>query len=209
MRMKNILVAVVALSLGIAGATAIVGESGGQTPPAAKELRPAATFASIADQRARAIALFEEAGKIMMHPRCVNCHPATERPRQGDAMRPHQPLVVRGKDGNGAAGMTCNTCHHATNFNPARIPGNDHWALAPASMAWEGQTIGQICEQIKDRTRNGNRDMAAILRHVVTDTLILWAWAPGEGRAPVPGTNAEFAALLRAWADAGAHCPGP
>ena len=50
---------------------------------------------------------------------------------------------------------------------------------------------------------------AAILKHVATGSLVKWAWAPGPGRTPAPGTNAEFAALLQAWADAGAHCPAP
>jgi hypothetical protein len=207
MRAQHSLTAIVLLGLGIVSITASVKPSAAQT--SSSQLRAAASFANIADERARAIALFEEAGKVLLHPRCVNCHPATERPRQGDARRLHQPLVVRGKDGRGAPGLTCNTCHHAGNFNPARIPGTDHWALAPASTALEGRTIGQVCEQMKDRARNGNRDMAAILHHVATDSLVLWAWAPGEGRAPAPGTHGEFAGLLNAWAAAGAHCPAP
>ena len=53
----------------------------------------------------RAVALFEEAGKVIMSPRCMNCHPATERPTQTNKMTPHQPLVVRGEGGMGAAGL--------------------------------------------------------------------------------------------------------
>jgi hypothetical protein len=179
------------------------------TPVLARELRPASSFAGIADPRARSISLFEEAGKVLQHPRCVNCHPASDRPLQTDRMRPHQPLVVRGADGHGAAGMACNTCHGNANYDPARVPGDPHWHLAPASMALEGRSIGQICEQIKDPSRNGNRDIPTILRHVAEDSLILWAWSPGAGRTPTPGRHAEFGALLQAWADAGAHCPVP
>ena len=40
-------------------------------------------------------------------------------------------------------------------------------------------------------------------------SLVQWAWTSGLGRAPAPGTNAEFAALLEAWAATGAHCPRP
>jgi isoquinoline 1-oxidoreductase beta subunit len=40
-------------------------------------------------------------------------------------------------------------------------------------------------------------------------SLVQWAWTPGLGRAPAPGTNAEFGALLEAWAATGAHCPRP
>jgi hypothetical protein len=177
------------------------------SPP--NTLRPVSAFAAIADPRARAIALFEEAGKVLTHARCVNCHPATERPLQTDRMRPHQPLVVRGADGHGAPGMACGTCHHAANYDAARVPGHPQWHLAPASMAWEGRSLGQICEQIKDPARNDGKDMAALLHHMAEDTLVGWGWAPGEGRTPAPGTQAEFGALMRAWADSGAHCPSP
>jgi hypothetical protein len=178
-------------------------------PVLATELRAVASFAAIADTQARSVALFEEAGKVLQHPRCVNCHPVGDRPRQTDRMQLHQPSVVRGKDGHGAPGLACATCHGAANFDPARVPGDPRWHLAPASMAWEGKTLGYICNQLKDPRRNGNRDIAAILKHVATDSLVKWAWAPGPGSTPAPGTNAEFAALLQAWADTGAHCPAP
>jgi hypothetical protein len=179
-----------------------------QTHPA-NELRPAAGFAGIADQRARSIALFEEAGKVLQSPRCVNCHPAGDRPSQTDGRRLHIPLVVRGSDGFGAPGMRCNTCHRDNNFDEAGVPGNDHWHLAPASMTWEGRSLRQICEQLKDPARNGDRDAAEIAEHVLTDTLVTWPWSPGHGRTPTPGTNAQFGELLRAWAETGAQCPSP
>ena len=175
--------------------------------PATDTLRPAASFADITDRRARAIALFEEAGKVLMSPRCLNCHPAGDRPSQTDLMRPHQPLVVRGADGHGAPGLACNTCHHAENFDPAHVPGNPQWHLAPLAMAWQGKTLGQICVQIKDRTRNGNRDSAALIHHVSDDTLVGWGWHPGADRTPAPGTQAEFGALIKAWIESGASCP--
>jgi hypothetical protein len=176
-------------------------------PQLTTELRPAASFDDIADTQTRSIALFEEAGKVLQHPRCMNCHPAGERPRQTDQRRLHQPVAVRGKDGHGAPGMACATCHGGANFDPAHVPGNPHWALAPASMAWEGKTLGEICTQLKDVRRNGGRDMAAILKHATSDSLVLWAWQPGPGRTPAPGSNAEFGKLLTAWAESGAHCP--
>jgi hypothetical protein len=40
------------------------------------------------------------------------------------------------------------------------------------------------------------------------DSLVGWGWLPGAGRTPVPGTHAQFGALIRTRADAGAHCPG-
>lgn len=210
MRTITFLAAAAAAVVIVAGAA--MQPSLGQSPPAsapapAAELRPAASFAGIADTQARSIALFEEAGKVLQHARCVNCHPVGDRPRQTDLRRLHQPLVVRGKDGHGAPGMACATCHGGANFDPARVPGDPHWALAPASMTWEGKSLAQICAQLKDPTRNGGRDIPAILKHVTSDSLVKWGWNPGPGRTPAPGTNEQFGALLTAWANTGAHCP--
>ena len=135
MRKPTIFACAGAMLVLIAGAA--IQRSAGQTaapnwPQLATELRPAESFAGIADTQARSVALFEEAGKVLQHPRCMNCHPAGERPRQTDLRRLHQPLVVRGKDGHGAPGMACATCHGGANFDASRVPGNPHWALAPA-----------------------------------------------------------------------------
>lgn len=170
-------------------------------------LRPAASFAGIADARERSLALFTEAGKVLLHPRCVNCHPAGDRPLQGERLRAHQPLVVRGADGHGAPGMRCETCHGAANFDPGRVPGHPQWHLAPIEMAWQSKSLGEICAQIKDPARNGGKDMAALIHHMAEDSLVGWGWAPGAGREPAPGIQKEFGELIRAWVDAGAACP--
>lgn len=171
-------------------------------------LKPVASFDSIKDKKLRSIALFEEAGKVITSPRCMNCHPATERPTQTDKMRPHIPLVVRGDGGVGAAsGLACNTCHHDSNFDAAGVPGNPKWSLAPAEMAWQGKSLGQICEQIKDKDRNGGKDLAALVKHMSEDELVGWGWNPGGHRTPAPGTQKEFGALIQAWVAAGAACP--
>jgi hypothetical protein len=182
--------------------------------PTAETLRPVSDFDSIADETARSIALFEEAGKVILHPRCVNCHPATDRPLQGMTMQPHQPPVTRGDDNLGMIGMRCTTCHGPENVELSAqaddirsIPGHPLWHLAPIEMAWEGRTLGEICEQIKDTERNGGKDMAALVAHMAEDTLVGWGWNPGAGREPVPGTQEEFGAIFKAWADTGAACP--
>ena len=159
------------------------------------------------DQEARSVALFLEAGKVLQSPRCLNCHPVGDRPSQTDRMTPHRPVVVRGADGHGAPGLPCTACHRAANYAESGVPGNPQWHLAPASMAWAGKSLGEICRQIKDPERNGGRDMAALLKHMAEDSLVGWAWAPGGKRTPAPGTQAEFGALMRAWADSGAVCP--
>jgi hypothetical protein len=165
------------------------------------------SFAAIADTAARSAALFTEVGKVLTHPRCTNCHPAGDRPRQGDVSRLHQPPVERGPDGFGLAAMRCPICHQAANFEPGRVPGDPIWHLAPREMAWEGKTLGEICAQIKDPARNGGRSLEELVHHIGTDHLVGWAWAPGSGRRPAPGTQKEAGALADAWVKTGAVCP--
>jgi hypothetical protein len=159
------------------------------------------------EQAARSIALFREAGKVLQHPRCLNCHPAGDRPTQTDRMTPHRPMVTRGAFGFGAPGLPCSACHHAANYDESGVPGGPGWHLAPASMAWAGRSLGEICQQIKDPARNGGLGMAALLKHMSEDPVVGWAWAPGGKRTAAPGTWAEFGALMRAWAESGAVCP--
>jgi hypothetical protein len=64
-------------------------------------------------------------------------------------------------------------------------------------MGWEGKTLGEICAQIKDPARNGGRSLEAITENVGEDRLVGWAWAPGSGRKPAPGTQKEAGALGR------------
>ncbi len=170
-------------------------------------LKSVQSFASIADQQQRSLALFQEAGKVITHARCMNCHPAGNRPFQGDDRHPHMPLVVRGVDDFGAIGMRCTTCHGQENFDPAGVPGNPAWHLAPIEMAWFGKSLGEICVQIKDTNRNGGRSLEDLVHHMGEDPLVGWGWSPGVGRQPAPGTQKEFGALIRAWVDTGAVCP--
>jgi hypothetical protein len=177
------------------------------TPDPSSGLKPVGDFASIADEKQRSLALFGEAGKVIASARCMNCHPAGDRPAQGDDRHPHLPLVVRGIDGFGAVGMRCTTCHGPENFDPARLPGHPEWHLAPIEMAWAGKSLGEICEQIKDPKRNGGKSMDDLVHHMAEDSLVGWGWHPGAGRTPAPGTQAEFGALIKAWVDTGAACP--
>jgi hypothetical protein len=160
------------------------------------------SFSSIADTAARSAAMFTELGKVLTHPRCVNCHPAGDHPRQGDVRRLHQPPVERG-----VPALRCPICHQQANFDPAGVPGSPIWHLAPREMAWEGKTLGEICAQIQDPARNGNRSFHDLIEHIGEDHLVGWAWAPGYGRQPAPGTQKEAGALVEAWANTGAECP--
>ena len=192
----------------LAAAVALVG---GLAPvmvraQAAGPLRAPSAFSGIRDPAARSAALFTEAGRVLQHPRCLNCHPDGDRPSQGEGF-PHQPAVHRGADGLGVTSMRCATCHGAANFDPGRVPGNPNWRLAPTEMAWQRRTLGQICEQVKDLARNGGHTLAEIVEHMSRDELVGWAWKPGASREPAPGTQAAFGALVKAWADSGAVCP--
>ena len=165
------------------------------------------SFSSISDQETRSAAYFTELGKVLTNPRCLNCHPASDRPRQGDTARLHQPPVFRGADGFGLPALRCPICHQTANFGT--VPGNPIWHLAPYEMAWEGKTLGEICAQIKDPARNGNRSLATLVEHIGEDHLVGWAWAPGPGRKPAPGKQKEAGALVAAWIETGAACPKP
>ena len=204
MNLKTIALLAIAPAL-IAGSVVYAGQ--GSKAADGEQLMPVSAFADIKDEKQRSESLFVEAGKVITHARCVNCHPASDRPLQGDARTPHQPMVVRGADGFGATGMRCTTCHGPENVNHANLPGHPTWHLAPIEMAWEGKKLGEICEQIKDKSRNGGKTIDQIVEHMAEDSLVGWGWKPDLGRQPAPGTQKEFGALIKAWAETGAVCP--
>ncbi len=179
------------------------------------DLRAPSDFANIQDTAARSRALFSESAKVITHPRCMNCHPAGNTPLQGSEQRPHDPRVVRGPADHGVpAAAECSACHMERNYTLAEkapdyqsIPGHARWGLAPIGMAWEGKSVGEICEQLKDKERNGGRDLALLHEHIAKDDLVAWGWNPGPGREPAPGTQEQLGELIQAWIDTGAHCP--
>ncbi len=74
-------------------------------------------------------------------------------------------------------------------------------------MAWQGSTLGEICAQLKDPERNGGKTLAEVQHHTAEDPLVGWAWTPGTGRTPAPGSQDIFGALTLAWIETGAACP--
>jgi cytochrome c5 len=204
----------IAMALGALVVLSLAGNTDTDAQPR-DELRAPTEFSNIADRPARARALFTEAAKVIMNPRCMNCHPATDRPNQGNDMHVHSPPVTRGVAGTGVAGNTCQACHMETNTNIFvgtgapfdSIPGHPRWGLAPIEMAWEGKSMGEVCRQLKDPARNGGRSLALLHEHLAKDDLVAWGWNPGAGRDPVPGTQQRLGELIQAWIDAGAECP--
>jgi hypothetical protein len=185
--------------------------SGPQSPDRLDAVAPPSPAS---DRIARSRAMFVDIAKVLTGPRCMNCHPAGDHPLQGDNHAPHRPAALRGPDGDGVPGLLCASCHTDRNVTlmseeaPYRsIPGHPRWELAPLEMAWEGKSTGEICRQLKDPQRNGGRSLAMIQEHIAKDDLVGWAWNPGTGREPAPGTQKELGDLVQAWIDVGAECP--
>ena len=160
------------------------------------------------------MAYFTEVARVLEHPRCMNCHPQGDRPRQGETgqFKWHEFNVVRGPDDHGPPGLPCKTCHGPDNFDPGGVPGHEKWGLAPASMGWIGLSSGEICRAILDPDRNGGKSLPELVHHLAEDPLVGWAWNPGlrpDGtpRELPPMSWQQFGAAAKNWARTGAHCP--
>ena len=155
----------------------------------------------------RSAAAFRQLATVLRHPRCMNCHTATNFPRVGDDRHRHDQFVQRGPDDHGVFAMQCATCHQDINQQANGVPGAPGWALAPLSMAWEGLDDGQLADHLKDPKRNGSRALDDLYEHMANDELVGWAWKPGGSRKPPPMPREEFARLVREWIDTGAVSP--
>ena len=153
---------------------------------------------------------FKEAYKVLMHPRCMNCHPSGDAPLQGDDSHIHAQNVTRGKDGKGVYAMKCSNCHQKENTPGLNMPpGDPNWHLPPANMkmVFQGKTPAQLAAQFKDPKQTG-KTLQQMLKHVEEDHLVINSgWNPGEGRTTPPLSHAEFAAKFREWIEKGAVIP--
>ena len=155
---------------------------------------------------ARSAEAFRQIASVLRHPRCINCHTATEFPRQGNERRRHDMLVLRGADDHGAPAMRCYSCHQNINQSNG-VPGAPNWGLAPLAMAWEGLDDHQLAEALKDPKKNGQRSLEQIFDHLAHDELVGWGWHPGVGREAVPISRTEFTRIVREWIETGAVSP--
>jgi hypothetical protein len=150
---------------------------------------------------------FVRVAEVLRHPRCLNCHPSGDAPRQTDDRHLHRMLVMRGADDRGTPAMRCPACHQTVNTADGRVPGAPHWHLAPRAMGWEGLDGGALCRALKDPARNGGRSVDALVKHMTGDALVQWAWNPGT-RVPPPVSQFDFHEAVKRWAATGAACPG-
>jgi len=141
------------------------------------DLRPASDFAGLADPRARAVALFVEAGKVLQHPRCVNCHPAGDTPHQTDRMRLHRPLVVRGAD------VTARRRCPATPAMAAPISIPRMFQATPNGIWLRSRRRGKAARSARSasRSRTARATAPATWRRFST-TSARTRWSAGRGR---------------------------
>lgn len=171
---------------------------------------PAVDSTSSGEAKAKGVQAWNTIYQVLQHPRCLNCHPAGDAPFVGDQKQPHPQNVQRGPDGNGLYGMRCATCHQSSNLPGEHMPpGASTWHLPHPAMplVFEGRTPGELCRQLRDPAQNGKKSHAELLHHVDADPLVLWGWNPGDGRAPVSISHADFVAAMRTWIDGGCDCP--
>jgi hypothetical protein len=148
--------------------------------------------------------------RVLMSPRCMNCHPSGDAPLQGDDSHIHTMNIKRGIDGKGLYSVRCSNCHQAENAAGLHMPpGNPKWGLPPANMrmVFQGRTPRQLALQLLDPKKNGGRTKAQLIDHMANDDLVGWAWHPGDGRTLPPLSRPAFAAQVRLWIAKGAYAP--
>jgi len=155
---------------------------------------------------------FDTMMRVLTHQRCVNCHPNDNVPKQGDDGHPHYFDIKRGMNIENSAATNCTTCHQSENNSYSGVPGAPEWALAPASMYWEGLNRIEIAESMMDPERNGGRSPEETMHHLTEHELVLWAWEPGIGangipREVPPVPKEEYIAAVKKWFEEGHIIP--
>jgi hypothetical protein len=147
--------------------------------------------------------------KVLMSPRCMNCHPAGDAPLQGDDNHIHTMNVVRGPDGKGMYAVKCANCHQPVNTPGQHTPpGNPKWQLPPSDMrmVFQGKTARQLALQIMNYNLNGHKNKVQLIEHA-RDTLVKAAWNMGEGRTPPPMSYTAFVNVWDTWIKKGGYAP--
>ncbi|WP_300434373.1 hypothetical protein [Christiangramia sp.] len=152
---------------------------------------------------------FKKVYEVLMHPRCMNCHPAGDIPLQGDDSHVHSMKPRRGKDGKGLYAMKCANCHQNTNTPGKHAPpGNPEWHLPPADMkmVFQGRSASELAKQLVDKSKNGNKSIEDLIEHA-EDTLVKAGWNPAEGLSLPPYSHEEWKEAWLTWLENGAYAP--
>ncbi len=177
-------------------------------PESSSEARnTAGLFPTNEEEKNKSLLAFDVILKVLKDPRCINCHPTDDRPRQGDDQHLHLFNVRRGKTNQGGPIQFCSGCHGDDNNVYSGVPGAPHWGLAPKSMGWLGLSDYEIGQKFISKSSNGQRSPEALAKHMTEDALVLWGWNPGENRKPVQVPFEEFKKAVADWLDNGAHVP--
>ena len=152
---------------------------------------------------------FMDVYKVLMSPRCMNCHPAGDVPLQGDNSQLHTMLPRRGKDGKGIYAMKCANCHQPTNLEGVNMPpGHPDWHLPPSNMkmVFQRRTPEQLAKQLVNPKTNGNKTLKQLMEHA-DDGLVKIGWEMGDGRSAPPLSHEEFKKAWITWIEKGAYAP--
>lgn len=152
---------------------------------------------------------FMDVYKVLMSPRCMNCHPSGDVPLQDDDSHLHTMLPQRGKDGKGVYAMKCANCHQPENTPGLNTPpGNPNWHLPPGDMkmVFQGKTASELAKQLLDLKQNGHKTKEQLIEHA-SDGLVMGAWNPGEGRTLPPMSYEDFKKAWLTWIEKGAYAP--
>lgn len=152
---------------------------------------------------------FASVYRVLMSPRCMNCHPSGDIPLQGDDSHLHTMFPKRGVEGKGVLAMKCANCHQPENTPGVHTPpGNPNWHLPPANMkmVFQGKTARQLAKQMVDPNQNGHKNMQQLIAHA-DDGLVLSGWNMGEGRTKPPMSHAAFKKAWLTWLKTGAYAP--
>jgi len=169
------------------------------------------------------ISAFQYLFSVAKSPRCVNCHGTVDRsskihfPTVGDLRQRHAMNIDSRFP---SLGGDCTSCHQKSNLSLPRYPPGAFnperpdflWHMPPASMILASiQSPRELCELWTDPNRNaktpgskGGIDNLPLFRrefllHTSTDPLIEWAFQPGPGRAPAPGSKVLLVEAMSSW----------
>lgn len=167
----------------------------------------------------QALAAWSRIYEVTSHPRCSNCHvgpnnlPMWSGPSYGKT-RPHGMNINAGESRIGAEALLCTTCHTTKSEDWDQANAVPHsaprvamdWQLAPVEAEWFGKSSVEVCNQLRDPERNGERTFMELADHLDHDLILHWAWKPGGGREPAPYSLQEHIDDILIWGVGGQPC---